>query len=347
MTRIGTQMRVAGKRGALMRAGCELDTREAGDLYFGDIVKVIDEGTASNGAQRVRVQAPSGAKGWVSIKMLEDWTSADILDKDTVGATHKLTVLWQEEGTTLNSIPLEVPANATVADVKRSLQSITQVPWTCQNLTCRGVAMADPVSISSAGKAALIMTEKAGGATPAADAHKTGGHIAIGGSGSVAEDISSNGSSGHARPVAGHMAGRAGATARSARAVGTADDDDDDEDLTKEADDEELEAPIVEEVADGEEGAAEAPPPKKRKRMWMFIVYHGDKTARRLPHSVRLKCPRNGTWEQAVDGLALVKATFVARYNAVHAKRPSRPRRCIWSTASATSSPTTTCSPCM
>ena len=42
MSLIGTQMRVAGKRGALMRAGCELDTREAGDLYFGDIVKVID-----------------------------------------------------------------------------------------------------------------------------------------------------------------------------------------------------------------------------------------------------------------------------------------------------------------
>ena len=37
---------------------------------------------------------------------------------------------------------------------------------------------------------------------------------------------------------------------------------------------------------------------------------------------MRLKCPRNGTWEQAIDGLALVKATFVERYNAVHAKRP-------------------------
>merc|ERR1719311_1502165 len=105
--------------------------------------------------------------------------------------------------------------------------------------------------------------------------------------------------------------------------MGSADDDDDDEDLTKEAEDEELEAPIVEEVDDGAEAGGGAPPaPKKRKRMWMFIVYHGDKAARRLPHSVRLKCPRNGTWEQAIDGLALVKATFVERYNAVHAKRP-------------------------
>ena len=79
----------------------------------------------------------------------------------------------------------------------------------------------------------------------------------------------------------------------------------------------------MEEVDDGAEAGGGAPPaPKKRKRMWMFIVYHGDKAARRLPHSVRLKCPRNGTWEQAIDGLALVKATFVERYNAVHAKRP-------------------------
>ena len=123
MSLIGTQMRVAGKRGALMRAGCELDSREAGDLYFGDIVKVIDEGMASNGASRVRVEAPSGAKGWVSAKMLEE--SADVLDAS--GGAHKLTVQWQEEGTTLKSIPLEVPADATVADVKRSLQAITQV----------------------------------------------------------------------------------------------------------------------------------------------------------------------------------------------------------------------------
>ena len=122
MSLIGTQMRVAGKRGALMRAGCELDSREAGDLYFGDIVKVIDEGMASNGASRVRVEAPSGAKGWVSAKMLEE--SADVLDAS--GGAHKLTVQWQEEGTTLKSIPLEVPADATVADVKRSLQAITQ-----------------------------------------------------------------------------------------------------------------------------------------------------------------------------------------------------------------------------
>ena len=105
-----------------MRAGCELDTREAGDLYFGDIVKVIDEGMASNGASRVRVEAPSGAKGWVSAKMLEE--SADVLDAS--GDAHKLSVQWQEEGATLKSIPLEVPADATVADVKRSLQAITQ-----------------------------------------------------------------------------------------------------------------------------------------------------------------------------------------------------------------------------
>lgn len=86
-----------------------------------------------------------------------------------------------------------------------------------------------------------------------------------------------------------------------------------------------LEAPIVEEVEDGEGGgpaAAEEPPPPKRYRLWLFIVYHGDKASRRMPHSVRLKCPKNGTWEQAVDGLALVKASFIERYNAVHASRP-------------------------
>ena len=120
--------------------------------------------------------------------------------------------------------------------------------------------MADPVSISSAGKVgrrarrgrsppfaracvremaslqgALIMTAKAG-ATPAADAPATGGHAAVG---RAPEDGSSGGL---ARPVAGHMSGRAAASnARTARAMGSADDDDDDEDLTKEAEDEELE----------------------------------------------------------------------------------------------------------
>ena len=379
-----------------MRAGCELDSREAGDLYFGDIVKVIDEGMASNGARRVRVEAPSGAKGWVSAKMLEE--SADVLDAS--GGAHKLTVQWQEEGTTLKSIPLEVPADATVADVKRSLQAITQVRaraarsrvWGrgSDHVGERETRAAGPVDgpeplvprrrdgrsglhlVRGQGESAraararsppfaracvremaslqgaLIMTAKAG-ATPAADAPATGGHAAVG---RAPEDGPSGG--GLARPVAGHMSGRAAASnARTARAMGSADDDDDDEDLTKEAEDEELEvrdfwerggrvspspdasarprmtrrappqAPIVEEVDDGAEAGGGAPPaPKKRKRMWMFIVYHGDKAARRLPHSVRPKCPRNGTWEQAIDGLALVKATFVERYNAVHAKRP-------------------------
>ena len=34
----------------------------------------------------------------------------------------------------------------------RACELRAQVPWTDQNLSCRGVAMADPVSISSAGK---------------------------------------------------------------------------------------------------------------------------------------------------------------------------------------------------
>ena len=76
------------RRWEARRHACrQLDSREAGDLYFGDIVKVIDEGMASNGASRARGEAV-GREGWVSAKMLEE--SADVLDAS--GGALKLTV---------------------------------------------------------------------------------------------------------------------------------------------------------------------------------------------------------------------------------------------------------------
>jgi len=79
--------------------------------------------------------------------------------------------------------------------------------------------------------------------------------------------------------------------------------------------DEEL--PTVEVV---DEGAA--PRLRKRRRLKCFVVYHGDRATRTLPHSVRVTCPRDGSWETGARGPLLLKAAFVDRYNAVHPKRP-------------------------
>jgi len=77
------------------------------------------------------------------------------------------------------------------------------------------------------------------------------------------------------------------------------------------------EEPTVEVV---DEGAA--PKLRKRRRLKCFVVYHGDRATRTLPHSVRVTCPRDGSWENGARGPALLRAAFVRRYNEVHPKRP-------------------------
>lgn len=39
---------------------------------------------------------------------------------------------------------------------------------------------------------------------------------------------------------------------------------------------------------------------RKQRRFKFFVVFHGDRASRRLPHSVRIKCPRDDCWG---DGL--------------------------------------------
>ena len=84
------------------------------------------------------------------------------------------------------------------------------------------------------------------------------------------------------------------------------DDSESDEELT------------VEVVSDGG-GAAK---PRKRRRLKCFVVYHGDRATRMLPHSVKVKCPRDGSWETGAAGPRLLRAAFVKRYNEVHPNRP-------------------------
>ncbi|KAJ1461569.1 regulator of chromosome condensation 1/beta-lactamase-inhibitor protein II [Pelagophyceae sp. CCMP2097] len=89
--------------------------------------------------------------------------------------------------------------------------------------------------------------------------------------------------------------------ANSELAVDPADEDSDEEE------------PKVEEVAEGE-----VAPPRKRRRFKLFVVFHGDRASRRLPHSVKVKCPRDGSWESGPRGPLLLKAAFAARYAEVH-----------------------------
>mmetsp|Transcript_11834 Transcript_11834/g.16056 ORF Transcript_11834/g.16056 Transcript_11834/m.16056 type:complete len:558 (+) Transcript_11834:54-1727(+) len=74
------------------------------------------------------------------------------------------------------------------------------------------------------------------------------------------------------------------------------------------------EEPEVEVVEDEDENKA----PKKRKRLKVYVVFHGDRSSRRLPHSVRVKCPRDGSWEYGPYGPYLLKKAFCDRYAEFH-----------------------------
>mmetsp|Transcript_13340 Transcript_13340/g.43489 ORF Transcript_13340/g.43489 Transcript_13340/m.43489 type:complete len:556 (-) Transcript_13340:21-1688(-) len=77
------------------------------------------------------------------------------------------------------------------------------------------------------------------------------------------------------------------------------------------------EEPEIEVVADEEATAV-----KKRKRLKVYVVFHGDRASRRLPHSVRVKCPRDGSWESGAEGVAKLTRAFVERYDETHPRTP-------------------------
>ena len=56
------------------------------------------------------------------------------------------------------------------------------------------------------------------------------------------------------------------------------------------------EEPTIEVVEDGSKGAGSLKP-RKRRRLKCYLVFHGDRASRRLPHCVRVKCPRDGSWD--------------------------------------------------
>ena len=63
-----SQWVVTGKNGCLLREGCELDSREVGDLAHGTEVTVATIQTSSCGKQRAQLSQPR--VGWASLKML-------------------------------------------------------------------------------------------------------------------------------------------------------------------------------------------------------------------------------------------------------------------------------------
>lgn len=80
------------------------------------------------------------------------------------------------------------------------------------------------------------------------------------------------------------------------------------------------EEPEVEVIEDGQQ-ACDAKQ-RRKKRFKLFVVFHGDRASRRLPHSVRVKCPRDGTWEHGPRGPALLLQAFTQRYRQLYPKTP-------------------------
>jgi len=81
------------------------------------------------------------------------------------------------------------------------------------------------------------------------------------------------------------------------------------------------EEPTIEVVEDGSKDTGSGKP-RKRRRLKCYLVFHGDRASRRLPHSVRIKCPRDGSWDNGPTGPQLLKETFVKRYGEVHPRTP-------------------------
>jgi len=61
---------------------------------------------------------------------------------------------------------------------------------------------------------------------------------------------------------------------------------------------------------------------RKQRRFKFFVVFHGDRASRRLPHSVRIKCPRDDSWGDGLSRPRLVKEAFLKRYAEIHPQTP-------------------------
>lgn len=61
---------VVVKKNALVRAGVEMTTAEAGELLQGTAIAVLERGTSSKGVARARVRSADGTAGWVSSKVM-------------------------------------------------------------------------------------------------------------------------------------------------------------------------------------------------------------------------------------------------------------------------------------
>ena len=85
-----------GKKGCLVRSGCEKSSAEVGDLKLGTRLVVEEEGASSDGTARLRLSSP--VAGWVSKKLTVCRTVSDAPDlKRTCAdtASHKwLCTAW-------------------------------------------------------------------------------------------------------------------------------------------------------------------------------------------------------------------------------------------------------------
>ena len=73
-----------GKKGCLVRSGCEKSSAEVGDLKLGTRLVVEEEGASSDGTARLRLSSP--VAGWVSKKLTVCRTVSDAPDPLTFGA---------------------------------------------------------------------------------------------------------------------------------------------------------------------------------------------------------------------------------------------------------------------
>ena len=67
--------RVAGLRGAVVRAGIELDSEVVGELDHGAVLSAVSHCTSRLGVERVRISAP--LSGWCTLRVLEQLPASD------------------------------------------------------------------------------------------------------------------------------------------------------------------------------------------------------------------------------------------------------------------------------
>ncbi len=68
--------RVAGLRGAVVRAGIELDSEVVGELDHGAVLSAVSHCTSRSGVERVLISAP--LSGWCTLRVLEPLDGPDV-----------------------------------------------------------------------------------------------------------------------------------------------------------------------------------------------------------------------------------------------------------------------------